>query len=133
MGLFDIFKKTSQPAEDDPMKAFVQMMEGEIARNPQACSTDSIPEGTGEFGLTVTNPIPVRTIPANEVYLRRLRLEDGSTITWTRLGSTEINEIWGNIDEYEISDESGNVIGKIYISPYHRKISNKAPKGYKLV
>ena len=134
MGLFDFFKGKKKPSTSgDPMKALIEMMENEIARNPQACSDDVIPRGFGDFGLSVTNPVPVHAVPGNEVYLRRLRLENGSTISWNRLGSSTISEIWGNIDEYEIFNDNGDSIARIFINPYHHKISNRAPRGFRLV
>ena len=104
-----------------------------IQKNPQACSSDEIQQGTGEFGLEITNPVPVKSILGNEIYLERLRTTDGDSITWKRDGSREINLIWGNIDVYNIFDSHGDIISTIYISPYHRKISDKAPKGFKIV
>ena len=34
---------------------------------------DEMPEGKGEYGLDLSNPIPIKGIPENEVYLKRLR------------------------------------------------------------
>ncbi|MAO71168.1 MAG: hypothetical protein CMD02_01505 [Flavobacteriales bacterium] len=130
MGIFDFLK----PKKDkSPMDAVMQMMIEYIEQNPQACKSDEIPQGSGEFGLDIKNPVPVKTIPGNEIYLKRLRTIDGENITWKRDGSREINEIWGNIDVYNIFDSSGNKISTIYISPYHWKISQKAPKGFKII
>ena len=50
-------------------------------------SEDVMPEGYGEFGLDITNPIPIHGVPQNEVYLRKLRLSNGSKISWKRIGS----------------------------------------------
>ena len=48
MGIFDFLK----PKKDkSPMDAVMQMMIEYIEQNPQACKSDEIPQGSGEFGL----------------------------------------------------------------------------------
>lgn len=93
-------------------------------------TTDVIPGAYGEYGLCETNPIPVRGIPNNETYLRKLSLISGEEITWRRLGSTSAPNISGPIDIYEITTKNGVEICDIYISPYQNTISNKAPRGF---
>jgi len=93
---------------------------------------DEIPEGFGEFGLDVTNPIPVQGIISNEVYLEKLVTNDGSEIHWEREGSTKTDNIEKEIDIYKIFDAGGSFITRLFISPYHKRISNKIPKGFKL-
>jgi hypothetical protein len=92
---------------------------------------DEIPEGKGEFGLDVTNPIPVRGILANEIYLNRLLTENGEKITWERIGSFGSGNIDNPIDGYAIFDKARKQIATVYISPYHKKISSKAPRGFR--
>ena len=67
MGLFDIFKKKKKSAELDGV-----VTERLFNTSNQGCNTDEIPEGTGEFGLDSTNPIPVNGIWENETYLGKL-------------------------------------------------------------
>ncbi|OJJ21245.1 hypothetical protein BKI52_11815 [marine bacterium AO1-C] len=102
-----------------------------IADNPQAGHYDEIPEGTGRFGWDVTNPIPVNGIPANEMYLRKLETDDGRMITWQRRGSHSSPNIGGMIDKYEIFSGKKKSIGFLYISPYHKKLSQKVPEGFR--
>lgn len=91
---------------------------------------DEIPNAIGEFGLEPTNPVPVNGIPANEKYLQRLKLVDGGSISWKRVCSLHVPGFRDPVDLYEVKDERGNILSPIYISPYHPKTSNKAPKGY---
>ena len=91
-----------------------------------------VDEGFGEFGLDVTNPIPVQGIISNEVYLKKLVTIDGSEIHWEREGSTKTENIKNAIDIYKIFDSGGRLITKLFISPYHKRISNKIPKGFML-
>lgn len=106
---------------------------GSIGNIENGCTSDEIPCGTGEYGLCASNPIPVKGIPSSEIYLSRLRLENGEKIKWNRLFSTRSNNINGPIDMYVIETISGKEICKIYISPYQSITSNKAPKGFKIV
>jgi hypothetical protein len=45
---------------------------------------DVIPNGYGEFGHDVTNPIPVNTVAGSLVYLSRLRTMSGEKIKYDR-------------------------------------------------
>lgn len=90
---------------------------------------DTIPEGFGEFGLELTNPIPVHTIIGNRVYLDKLRTLDGKKVEYERQGSTHCGNIKNCIDIYNITVES-IFVAKLYISPYNRKNSERAPKGF---
>lgn len=91
---------------------------------------DMIPSGVGEFGLVSTNPIPVNGVPCNEVYLGRLMTDDEHSISWERRGSCNVKNINMPVDIYDITDDQGNARKTIYISSYHPRMSNIAPKGY---
>lgn len=89
---------------------------------------DELPNGYGEYGLTATNPILTISPYGSEDYLSRLRF-NGKPITYKRSGSTSSDNINASIDIYPISC-SGEPLGNIYICPYHRRNSKKAPKGF---
>ena len=125
MGLFDIFKKKKKSAELDGV-----VTERLFNTSNQGCNTDEIPEGTGEFGLDPTNPIPVNGIWENETYLGKLKTSNGESITWERKGSTSVDNIDNMIDIYEIFDSKQNHYSTLYISPYHQKTSNKIPNKF---
>jgi hypothetical protein len=93
---------------------------------------DEIPGGYGEFGLSVTNPVPTHTILGSNLYLSRLRTLDNKEISCNRIGSTGSDNIENPIDMYRVDTEDGKHI-TIYLSPYHLKNSNKTPKGFKFV
>ena len=94
---------------------------------------DVMPEGEGEFGLVASNPIPIRGIPENEKYLKRLRLHNGEKITWWRVGSCSSPNIPNIIDTYEIYNSKGSSICYLHLCPYNKKTSNRAPRGFILV
>lgn len=101
------------------------------ASNPNGTEKEEMPEGYGEFGLEATNPIPVNSIPDSYLYLSRLRTQNGSKITYTRIGSTHAPNIKELIDVYEVS-VNGNQIATIFICAYNKNTSSKAPKGFRL-
>lgn len=94
------------------------------------CDTDELPNGYGEFGYEITNPIPAKTILGSTSYLARLRTNDGTKVAYERLGSAESEVSPNPIDIYEIKDSQGKRLAVLYISPYQKKISEKAPKGF---
>lgn len=107
-------------------------LEGLFGTDRVGCDTDEIPTGIGEFGFDPTNPIPVRGLAANHIYLESLRTNDGRKVENKRNGSLTVANISGNIDEYEIT-QSGNFLCNLYISPYNQKISSLPPKNFILV
>ena len=101
-----------------------------MGNNPNGCKSDEMPNGYGAFGLTVTNPVPVRGTAANEIYLESLKHVSGKSLRWTRIGSTGAPNIEHPIDYYDVTDTDGNTLATIYISPYQDSISRKAPDGF---
>ncbi|MWP49824.1 hypothetical protein GQ590_08595 [Gilliamella sp. Lep-s35] len=97
------------------------------------CCHSKIAQAFGEFDLSITNPILVNSIQGIEDYLSHLCLNNGAKISWKRIGSTGADNISNVIDIYEIMTYKGETITDLYISPYHLKTSNKAPKGFKIL
>lgn len=93
---------------------------------------DMLPGGVGEFGLVVSNPIPTKTIFGSRRYLSQLHTESGETTTFNRVGSTTNDVSPHPIDIYDIQDEAGERIASIYLSPYNKKNSCAAPKGFRI-
>lgn len=112
---------------DSNLQYFLDFINGNINNG---CTENEIPNGYGEFGLTETNPVPVKGILANEAYLSQLRTLKGEELRWNRLGSTHAPNINSPIDIYHVTTKNGIDMGKIYISPYQNHTSTKAPKGF---
>lgn len=91
---------------------------------------DEIPGGYGEYGLTATNPIPTVSARCSDHYLEMLRY-GGRPVQAHRVGSTKSDVTPGMVDMYRLSCD-GREIGTVYICPYHKKNSHKAPKGFSL-
>lgn len=102
------------------------------ALNKDGTDQDTIPNGYGEFGYDLTNPIPVNTIFGNTAYLSKLRTMNGIKVTYNRIGSFSSPISDKPVDGYEIfsNDEK---IAVLYIDPYNKKNSNKAPRNFKII
>ena len=135
VALLQLFADAKAKHGEDEAKAqlMAAMLAQQVARCQKGCDIDEIPGGTGEFGLALTNPVPVCGIPSNEKYLGSLRTIHGERITWKRIGSFSAGNIANPIDGYAIASETGQDLGALYISPYHRRTSQKAPKGFRIV
>lgn len=98
-----------------------------------AVDSDEIPAGYGEFGFAKTNPIPCQSLDGATAYLDALRTNDGklgSSVSYSRVGSTECPEVTpGGIDMYSISAD-GLARCTLFISPYHKFNSRRLPAGF---
>jgi hypothetical protein len=110
------------------MKELYEAME---KLNEGGTDLDIMPEGFGEFGHDLTNPIPVNTIMGSISYLSKLRTMDGIKVEYERAGSLSAPNIKRIIDRYKIS-ANGEKIATLFICPYNKKNSEKAPKGFKI-
>lgn len=134
MGLFDFFsskkKKEEAGADFEFLKA---VAEYHRTMSENGVSTDDIPSGFGPFGLVKTNPIPTRGIIGSNAYLARLRTASGKLVEHSRIGSTSAKEVTESmIDFYDIKLD-GKSVATIYICPYNKRNSEKAPEGFILV
>jgi hypothetical protein len=93
---------------------------------------DELPNGRGEFGMTPSNPIPCKTVYGSTVYLGLLRTLDGAKVVYNRLGSVASDVSPHPLDAYEISHPNGQKLATIFISPYQKRVSGKAPRGFTL-
>jgi len=135
MGLFDSFKKRNSPPADstqkDAMLDLLSAFNDSIQKN--GLSVDELPNGQGEFGLVKTNPIPTNTAFGSDTYLKNLRTLDGKSIKFSRIGSFGVDLFPGtSIDGYNIESASGEKLPSIWLCMYHKRNSNKAPKGFYL-
>lgn len=111
----------NEPKKED---LFVLLTKGGTTKN-------EIPGGIGEFGLEITNPIPIHTHFELEDYLYNLITIKGEHISFNRIGSGTAPNIKNPIDVYEIFINN-NFYTKLYLCPYHKKTSKKVPKGFKV-
>ncbi len=117
--------------EDPKFQEMKGLFDAMSKLNEGGTEEDTMPDGYGEFGHEVTNPIPVNTVMGNMAYLGKLRTLNGEKVQYERIGSTSAPNIDQPIDAYEILN-NGEVIATLYISPYNKKNSERPPKGFKL-
>jgi hypothetical protein len=137
MGLFDIFRKKPTSILDalHSLPDFKKQKELFDALNllcEDGIDADEMPNGQGEFGMESTNPIPCKTVFGSTAYLGRLRTLDGTKVVYERSGSIMTDLSPHPIDMYKISHPNGQKLTTLYISPYQKRVSRKAPQGFSL-
>jgi hypothetical protein len=139
MGLFDWFRKKKPVTAWDALQqnpVFRQQREMFEAMSrlceQEGLDVDELPNARGEFGLEPSNPIPCKTVFGSTAYLARLRTPDGVKVMYERTGSLHSDVSSWPIDAYAVSHPDGRKIATLYISPYQKRISSKAPRGFKL-
>lgn len=101
-------------------------------REEVGLGVDELPNGRGEFGLSPSNPIPCKTIFGSTAYLVRFRMPDGIKVVYERIGSMNSDASPYPVDAYAISHPDGRKLATLFISPYQKRISGKAPRAFKL-
>lgn len=86
---------------------------------------DKDPNGSGSFGFSETNPIPVNGPIGQLAYLSRLEDQSGQRILFHRLGA--INAI----DVFEAVTFDGNKWFILFLDYYHPRRSRLAPEGFR--
>lgn len=90
------------------------------------------PGATVHFGLCQTNPIPTSGLSGSGAYLEMLRTVDHRRVTSTRTGSVTASDVTnGVIDAYSVASP-GSPAQTLYLCPYHKRNSRKAPVGFHL-
>ncbi|MDD2724014.1 MAG: hypothetical protein PHH59_08355 [Methylovulum sp.] len=110
--------------DDEEMDAIKEIFKNGV-------DAEKLPDGYGEYGHTVTNPILTISVNGSKDYLSRLRF-NGKPINYERTGSVSSDVTSGSIDIYSITC-SGKPLGDIYICPYHKRNSKKAPKEFTFI
>ncbi len=139
MGLFDFLKHKKPKTLWDELQANPIFQEQKTLFDAMSlmcedgCETDEIPGGYGEFGYDPTNPIPTKTVFGSTSYLARLRAPDAAKVVYERQGSFSSPVHSDPIDGYTISHPDGRQLAVLYLSPYHKRNSEKAPRGFTLL
>jgi hypothetical protein len=137
MGLFDAFRKRPKTVLDavnaNPLfQQQKKLYDAMSVMCADGVDADEMPGGRGEFGMTAANPIPCKTVFGSIAYLGRLRTSEGVKIVYKRIGSGSSEVSKRPVDAYEVSHPSGQKLATLFISPYQRRVSGKAPRGFKL-
>jgi hypothetical protein len=127
---FDTLTKVAKLNGQGVTKEFKDAMANVSATYAKGTYRDTIAGGYGEFGHTVTNPIPTISVTGSIKYLAGLRY-GSRPVKNNRVGSTSSPVTDGNVDIYELSVGTRDV-GAVYICPYHKRNCKIAPKGFTL-
>ncbi len=129
MGIFDFFRRKAAPKPTDELLELMKAMAELNAAD--GIDADQFPNGVGDFGYSVDNPVPTHTILGSHVYLDRLRWK-GLQVTSDRIGSFGSDSIAHPIDGYRIKLADNTQVAVLYLSPYQRRNSERAPAGFSL-
>ena len=88
---------------------------------------DQDPNGSGAFGFTETNPIPVNGPIGELAYLSRLETIAGQRLLFHRLGAI------GTVDVFEAATFDGSSWFILFLDFYHPRRSRLAPEGFRVV
>ena len=88
-------------------------------------AVDSLTGATGEFGRSITNPIPVNGPVGEVTYLSSLTTADGRGIWAHRLGSHD------RVDIFEVVSDDGKDWFLLYLTPYHPRKSKLVPRSFR--
>ncbi|MBQ6288031.1 MAG: zinc ribbon domain-containing protein [Clostridia bacterium] len=84
-----------------------------------------------DYGFSLQNPIMTSSVRASDEYLSRLRTADGLELSWDRIGSYNLESLYGiqgvMVDCYQLILDGDNY-RKIYICPYGRD-ADVVPRG----
>jgi len=86
---------------------------------------DKYPNGTGPFGFSETNPIPVNGPIGQLAYLSKLEANRGERILFHRIGAVD------TIDVFEAVTFSGSEWFIFFVDLYHPKRSRLTPEGFR--
>ena len=86
---------------------------------------DQDPNGTGPFGFSETNPIPVNGPIGQLAYLSKLETARGERILFHRIGAVD------TIDVFEAVTFSGSEWFILFVDLYHPRRSRLTPDGFR--
>lgn len=117
--------------EDPHFNKLNNLFEVMKTMNTENLEVDVLPDGYGEFGHDITNPIPTNTPMGSLAYMGQLKTLDGYKVQYERLGSTSAPNLDYPVNIYEVF-KNGEKIATLYLTTRNNKNSEKAPKGFKL-
>jgi hypothetical protein len=86
---------------------------------------DKDPNGSGPFGFTETNPIPVNGPIGQLAYLSKLETQSGQRVLFHRFGAI------GTVDVFEAVSFNGAEWFILFVDLYHPRRSRLAPDGFR--
>ncbi len=129
-GFFDFLEGFKEESLDKQLKDLSMMDETLVKICLENGGCDKVKGGHGDFGLSITNPIPVNGIMGEIKYLNQLARGEMDILFYHRLGSIE-EDNKNVIDAYEVVSIDGKHWDILYFDMYHTRRSYLIPKGYR--
>lgn len=122
--LREVFEKIRRILEDEEFQLDMihPAMKGIIASRP---AYDQDPNGTGPFGFSEKNPLPVNGPIGELAYLSKLETTKGERILFHRIGAID------RIDVFECVTFSGSDWFILFADFYHPRKSKLTPNGFR--
>lgn len=122
--LREAFEQIRRILEDEQFQ--LDMIHPAMRSMIETCpSYDKDPNGTGPFGFSETNPIPVNGPIGQLAYLSKLETTKGERILFHRIGAVN------TIDIFEAVTFSGSEWFILFVDLYHPRRSRLTPDGFR--
>lgn len=118
------FQKMERLLTDDDMQIRVLGPQG-YSQFRSLTAIDCHPNGEGEFGRSLKNPIPTNGPIGSIAYLSSLGTTNGHRILFHRV------KVFDNIDVYEYVALSGGDWDFLFVDMYHSRKSKLVPSGFR--
>jgi hypothetical protein len=119
-----VFEKIRRVLEDEEFQ--IELLPPPLQSILRTCpGYDRDPRGTGPFGYSETNPIPVNGPIGELAYLSKLETENGERILFHRIGAID------KIDVFEAVTFSGTQWFILFADMYHPRRSRLLPEGFR--
>ena len=119
--LEDAFRRMDKMLTDDDLQIRVLGPQG-YAHFRSLSAIDQHPKSEGDFGRSLTNPIPANGPIGSMSYLSNLGTNSGHRILFHRI------KVFQDIDVYEFAALSGDSWGLLFVDMYHSRKSKQIPK-----
>lgn len=122
--LREAFEQIRRILEDEQLQ--LDMIHPAMKSMIESCPAyDKDPNGTGPFGFSETNPIPVNGPIGQLAYLSKLETAKGERILFHRIGAVN------TIDVFEAVTFSGSEWFILFVDLYHPRRSRLTPEGFR--
>jgi hypothetical protein len=108
----------------------MKMLNGSFGNVENICTGDVINGAYGPYGVSASNPIPVKGVPFSKSYLSHLRTLNGGNLSFERVCSLKSPVVDTPVDLYHLFDENKNKVGEVYLSAYQAITSTTPPEGF---
>jgi len=130
-----LYKQFSQVEhKDNEEKKLLATVNKSVGLEQNASSNDAVIDlhlNDPEYGLTPSKPVFTKGFQGERAYVESLISSDGRRVEYERIGSKQVEGIYGPVDIFKLRDTEGKET-TIYVSLYANKTSEKAPLGFSL-